>query len=300
MLMLVCAGIGVLSYLLRGWLGERWGLRQVLIGTALLVPPLNLAFLLAHEHALLVAVYFLIYQVTNGTWSGAGYAYQAESFPTRVRGTAVGLLGAMFAAGILLGAALWTLLMTVSTPAVTWLVIAVGARVRSVAHDLPARHPARHAAGGDRDLDLPANPARLAQARQSGIAGSSSRRCCSIAWPQVARSPYSPSARRSSAESNAGQLDLAAPLELDRHRLTLQRVHARQTAAARLVELHRTALVLVRRRGLGNLGAPRPQPRHDGGIVSLRFGHRENMGARPAFGHSRGPQKAFDLSRRRR
>ena len=127
LLLLVSAGIGVLFYLLGGWLGERWGRRQVLIGTALLVPPLNLVFLLAHEHAVLVVVYFLIYQVTNGTWSGAGYAYQAESFPTRVRGTAVGFLGAMFAAGILLGAALWTVLMTVSTPTVTGLVIAVGA-----------------------------------------------------------------------------------------------------------------------------------------------------------------------------
>jgi MFS family permease len=127
LLLLVCAGIGVLFYLLGGWLGERWGRRQVLIGTALLVPPLNLVFLLTHDHAALVVVYFLIYQVTNGTWSGAGYAYQAESFPTRVRGTAVGFLGAMFAGGILLGAALWTLLMTVSTPTVTWLVIAVGA-----------------------------------------------------------------------------------------------------------------------------------------------------------------------------
>jgi len=98
----------VLFYLLGGWLGERWGRRQVLIGTALLVPPLNLVFLLAHDHAALVVVYFLIYQVTNGTWSGAGYGYQAESFPTRVRGTTVGFLGAVFAAGILLGAALWT------------------------------------------------------------------------------------------------------------------------------------------------------------------------------------------------
>ena len=126
-LLLISAGVGILFYLLGGWLGERFGRRQVLIGTALLVPPLNLAFLLAHDHALLVAIYFLIYQVTNGTWSGAGYAYQAESFPTRVRGTAVGFLGATFAAGILLGAALWTVLMAVSTPTVTWLVIAVGA-----------------------------------------------------------------------------------------------------------------------------------------------------------------------------
>lgn len=126
-LLLVSAGIGVFFYLLGGWLGERWGRRQVLIGTAVLVPPLNLLFLLVHDHTVLVVVYFLIYQVTNGTWSGAGYAYQAESFPTRVRGTAVGFLGAMFAAGILLGAALWTLLITVSTPSVTWLVVAVGA-----------------------------------------------------------------------------------------------------------------------------------------------------------------------------
>jgi hypothetical protein len=86
---------------------------------------------------------------------------------------------------------------------------------------------------------------------------------------------------------DAGQLDLAAPLELDRHRLILHRVHARQTADARLVELDRTAIVLMRRRGLRNLGAPRAQPRLDGGIVSLRIGHRENMGARPAFGHQR-------------
>ena len=170
-----------------------------------------------------------------------------------------------------------------------------GRRLWPVADDLLASNSTRDGAGGDHDL-----PARLAQARQSGIAGSSSRRCCSIAWPQVTQSPYSPSARRSSAESIPGKLNLAAPFELDRHRLTLQRVHARQTAAARLVELDRTALVLVRCRGLGNLGAPRSQPRHDGGIVSLQFGHRENMGARPAFGHSRGPQKAFDLSRRRR
>jgi MFS family permease len=62
MLLLVFAGIGVLFYLLGGLLGERWGRRQVLIGTALLVPPLNLLFLLAHEHAVLVVVYFLIYQ----------------------------------------------------------------------------------------------------------------------------------------------------------------------------------------------------------------------------------------------
>lgn len=126
-LLLVSAGVGILFYWLGGWLGERRGRRQVLIVTALLVPPLNLLFLLVHDHAMLLAVYFLIYQVTNGTWSGAGYAYQAESFPTRVRGTAVGFLGAAFAGGILLGSGVWTLLMAVSTPTMAWLVVAVGA-----------------------------------------------------------------------------------------------------------------------------------------------------------------------------
>jgi MFS family permease len=99
----------------------------VMIGTALLVPPLNLAFLFVHEHLAIFVVYFLIYQVTNGTWSGAGYAYQAESFPTCIRGTAIGFVASMFALGILIGAALWTVLMALSTPTVTWLVVAVGA-----------------------------------------------------------------------------------------------------------------------------------------------------------------------------
>ena len=89
---------------------------RLLIGTGLLVAPLNLASLFVNQYALIAIVYFLIYQVTNGTWSGAGYAYQAESFPTRVRGTAVGFLGAMFAGGLLIGSALWTLLVTFTTP----------------------------------------------------------------------------------------------------------------------------------------------------------------------------------------
>jgi hypothetical protein len=71
-------------------------------------------------------VYFLIYQATNGTWSGAGYAYQAESFPTRIRGTAIGFLGAMLTGGFIIGSALWTILSSVTIPTVTWLVVAVG------------------------------------------------------------------------------------------------------------------------------------------------------------------------------
>ncbi len=125
-LLLVVGGVGFFFYILGGILGERWGRREVLIGTALLVPPLNLLFLVVNQYALLVVIYFLIYQVTNGTWSGAGYAYQAESFPTRIRGTAVGFLGAVFAGGLLLGATLWTVLISFAGPTVTWLIIAVG------------------------------------------------------------------------------------------------------------------------------------------------------------------------------
>jgi MFS family permease len=124
-LLLVSGAAGFPFYVLGGALGERWGRREVLIVTALLVAPLNLIFLLVQPAGLVAIVYFLIYQVTNGTWSGAGYAYQAESFPTRVRATAVGFLGAMMAGGLLLGAGLWTLLITLTTPAVTWMVVAV-------------------------------------------------------------------------------------------------------------------------------------------------------------------------------
>lgn len=125
-LLLVSGGIGFFFYILGGILGEKWGRREVLIGTALLVPVLNLLFLVVNQYALLVVIYFFIYQVTNGTWSGAGYAYQAESFPTRIRGTAVGFLGAIFAGGLLLGATLWTILTTITTPTITWIIIAVG------------------------------------------------------------------------------------------------------------------------------------------------------------------------------
>ncbi len=125
-LLLVSAGVGFFFYILGGILGEKWGRREVLIGTGLLVAPLNLLFFFVQPVWLVGLVYFFIYQVTNGTWSGAGYAYQAESFPTRVRGTAVGWLGAMTAAGYVIGAGLWTLLQTFTTPTVTWLVIAVG------------------------------------------------------------------------------------------------------------------------------------------------------------------------------
>lgn len=128
-LLLVSGGVGYFFYLLGGWLGERYGRRTVLIVSGLLVGPLNLALLLVTDNAAVAVVYFLVYQATNGTWSGAGYSYQAENFPTRVRGTAVGWLGSMNIGGLVLGSALWTLLIGRAGPTVTWLVIGVAVGV---------------------------------------------------------------------------------------------------------------------------------------------------------------------------
>jgi MFS family permease len=126
-LLLFCGGIGFFFYILGGWLGERWGRREVIIVSGILVAPLSLFFLLAQRAWLVVIIYFLLYQATNGTWSGAGYAYQGESFPTRLRGTAVGFLSAMQVLGFVFGSILWTVLVGSRKPALTWLVIATAA-----------------------------------------------------------------------------------------------------------------------------------------------------------------------------
>ena len=125
-LLLACGGIGFLFYILGGWLGERWGRREVIIVSGVLVAPLSLIFLLVEQTWLVVVVYFLLYQATNGTWSGAGYAYQGESFPTRLRGTAVGFLSAIQVIGFVIGSILWTILAGFGKPVLTWLIIATG------------------------------------------------------------------------------------------------------------------------------------------------------------------------------
>lgn len=129
-LLLVAAGVGFGFYVVGGWLGERSGRREVLIGTACLVAPLNLAFYFFHPaDAWGWLLYVAVYQVTNGTWSGAGYAYWGESFPTEVRGTAIGWLGGMFALGLLIGAGIWTIVIDAAGRNVAWLVVAVGLAV---------------------------------------------------------------------------------------------------------------------------------------------------------------------------
>jgi len=124
-LLLVAGGVGFFFYLLGGAIGERYGRRNVLIVSGVLVGPLNLILLLTSNKPVVAIVYFLAFQATNGTWSGAGYAYQAESFPTRVRGTAIGWLASMFAAGLMVGSLLWTGIVSGASENAAWLSVGV-------------------------------------------------------------------------------------------------------------------------------------------------------------------------------
>jgi MFS family permease len=124
-LLLVASAIGFLFYVIGGALGERFGRQRVLIGSAIATTALTVVFYLADATWLIWASYLMLYQASNGTWSGTGYAYWAESFPTRVRGTAVGWLGAMFTGGLIIGSLVWTLLIG-SLGAVTLLIVGGG------------------------------------------------------------------------------------------------------------------------------------------------------------------------------
>jgi MFS family permease len=124
-LLLFSGGIGFFFYVIGGLLGEKFGRRNVMVVSGVLVGPLNLLILLVSNHVWVAIIFFFIYQVTNGTWSGAGYSYQAEVFPTRVRGTAVGWMGAMMVGGQLIGSAVWIGMTAGTTLIITWLVIAV-------------------------------------------------------------------------------------------------------------------------------------------------------------------------------
>ena len=123
-LLLVSGGVGFFFYILGGVLGERYGRREVLIVSAIAIAPLTVLFYFTVSPAMTAIVYFLLYQATNGTWSGAGYAYQGESFPTRIRGSAVGFLSAMGVLGFTLGSLLWTVVSAFGNPALTWFLIA--------------------------------------------------------------------------------------------------------------------------------------------------------------------------------
>jgi MFS family permease len=92
-LLLVASGIGFFFYVLGGALGERFGRQRVLVVSTLASVALVVGFYSVHARWAIWLLYVFLYQVTNGTWCGTGYAYWAESFPTRVRGTRGGRAG---------------------------------------------------------------------------------------------------------------------------------------------------------------------------------------------------------------
>lgn len=126
LIVLVAAAGGWFFYVIGGMLGEQLGRQRVLIYSAILLVALTALWPWLHSTFALWIVYFFIYQFSNGTWSGVGYAYWAESFPTRVRGTAIGWLGAMFSGGLLLGSGVWTLLIGRYSPLTVWYAVALG------------------------------------------------------------------------------------------------------------------------------------------------------------------------------
>lgn len=138
-LLLVASGIGIGFYVLGGALGERFGRQRVLAASAVLTLVLTVGFYFARVSALIWILYILLYQVSNGTWSGTGYAYWAESFPTRVRGTAIGWLGGMYAAGLILGSGVWTAMIG-PVGAVTFLAVGAGFALLQAAATLLLPH----------------------------------------------------------------------------------------------------------------------------------------------------------------
>jgi MFS family permease len=138
-LLLVAAGVGFFFYVLGGALGERFGRQRVLIASAAAALALTVGFYYVKAGWGLWVLYILVYQATNGTWSGTGYAYWAESFPTRVRGTAVGWLGAMFTGGLIIGSGVWTALIG-SQGARTLLIVGAGFAVLQLASSFLLPH----------------------------------------------------------------------------------------------------------------------------------------------------------------
>lgn len=128
-LLLVSAGVGFIFYGIGGWLGERFGRKQVLALSAMCTVPLLLGIVFIPSHVGLWVVYFCTYQITNGLWAAPGFAYWAESFPTRVRGYATSLvmLGLLF--GQVVGSAAWTVAIGRIGATATFLVVGVGLAV---------------------------------------------------------------------------------------------------------------------------------------------------------------------------
>ncbi len=128
-LLLISGGLGFFFYPLSGYLGEKFGRKTVLVYTAVATPILAIIFIVDIHYILLAAIiYFFVYQLTNGVWSGVGYTYWAESFPTRVRGTLMGFLTGWFNFSTFAGSLIYTLLVIFfsTDPILIWIIMAIG------------------------------------------------------------------------------------------------------------------------------------------------------------------------------
>lgn len=125
-LMLVSAAVGIGPYILWGWLGERISRRKLLFYDALAIPLFAIGFMFMKSLLWAGVMYFLLYQVINGFWSGAAFTYAAESYPTKLRGRGVAFSDAAMVAGYVIGAAFWTGLVSHISHIAVWAIIAVG------------------------------------------------------------------------------------------------------------------------------------------------------------------------------
>ena len=69
-LLLVASGLGIAFYVIGGALGERFGRQRILVGSAFCTLALTIGFSFARPAWLIWLLYILLYQASNGTWSG--------------------------------------------------------------------------------------------------------------------------------------------------------------------------------------------------------------------------------------
>ncbi|MEM4091381.1 MAG: MFS transporter [Thermoplasmatales archaeon] len=124
-MLLYAGGFGFLFYVLGGFAGEYIPKKYVMGITASFVALLYLIFPHLSGYIAVFLGVFFIAQVTNGSWSGVGFTYNAESFPTRARATAEGLVVGAYSASFAFGSLLWGVLFTVG-PYFAWYILGVG------------------------------------------------------------------------------------------------------------------------------------------------------------------------------
>ncbi len=124
-MLLYAGGFGFLFYLVGGFAGNYISKKYVMGITASFVAILYLIFPHLSGYIEVFLGVFFIAQVTNGSWSGVGFTYNAESFPTRARGTAEGVVIGAYSASFAIGSLLWGVLFTIG-PYFAWYILGVG------------------------------------------------------------------------------------------------------------------------------------------------------------------------------